>query len=255
MIASYLSYGLGTLYRKLRGFPPKFSFEKKSLIDYLYTQCQPAPVSFADLGGVWGVDGAYTFYILRRYPTERAFLVDTDFTDKVIKRSREQGSLMLVGGNFGEASVAEQIGTVDAVILFDVLLHQVKPDWDEVLELYSGRTRYFVVYNQQWIPSEETLRLLDLGREEYLANVPHDEKDPLYTALFEKMYETHPQHQRIWRDIHNVWQWGITDRDLLRTMADLGYEMLHYVNFGGFRGLRNFENHAFVFRNLDTLGG
>jgi hypothetical protein len=92
------------------------------------------------------------------------------------------------------------------------------------------------------------VRLLDLGREEYFKNVPRDENHPIYKALFEKMNEIHPQYKRPWRDIHSVWQWGITDRDLLQTTENLGYKMLYYKNCGRFGSLPNFENHAFVFQ-------
>jgi hypothetical protein len=228
--------------------PVNFNLDKKELIDYAYRRCQPVPASFADLGGIWNVDGAYTFYTLREYGAKRAFLVDTDFTDASIKAGRSHDSLRLIQGNFGEGSVAEQLGMVDATFLFDVLLHQVKPDWIEILENYSKRTKYFVVYNQQWLGSENTVRLLDLGHDEYFKNVPHAEEEPTYKALFDKMYEIHPQHQRIWRDIHNVWQWGITDRDLLSTMQNLGYKMQYYKNCGRFGSLPNFENHGFVFQ-------
>jgi hypothetical protein len=228
--------------------PANFNLDKKDLIDYTYGCCHPVPASFADLGGIWNVHGAYTFYTLRKYGAKCAFLVDTDFTDATLKKGRSKSSLKLIRGNFGEESVAQLIGRVDAIFLFDVLLHQVKPDWNEVLESYSKRTNYFVVYNQQWIGSENTVRLLDLGLDEYFKIVPHVEEDPAYKDLFAKMNEIHPQHKRIWRDIHNVWQWGITDRDLLRTMKNLGYKMQYYKNCGRFGSLPNFENHAFVFQ-------
>jgi hypothetical protein len=50
--------------------------------------------------------------------------------------------LKLIEGNFGESSIAEQIESVYVIFLFDVLLHQVSPDWDEILEMYSGRHEY-----------------------------------------------------------------------------------------------------------------
>jgi len=231
----------------VQGLPMRFNHDKKELIDSAYRYCHPTPASFADLGGVWHVDGAYTFYTLRKYGAKCAFLVDTDFTDALVKKARSLCSLRLIRGNFGEESVAEQIGRVDAVFLFDVLLHQVKPDWNEILESYSKRTNCFVVYNQQWTGSENTVRLFDLGHDEYFRNVPHGEKHPTYRGLFDKMYEIHPQHKRIWRDVHNVWQWGISDRDLLGTMEGLGYKMQYYKNRGRFGSLPNFENHAFVF--------
>lgn len=227
-----------------------FNFDKKDLIDFTFGRCKPAPRSFADLGGVWGVDAAYTFYTLDTYNIESAFLVDTDLSDEVTVRRQKSNNLKVIRGNFGEESVFEQIGSVDAIFLFDVLLHQVKPDWNEILQVYSDRTKYFLVFNQQWIKSKSTMRLLDLGREEYFKNVPHDQDHPTYKELFEKMYEIHPDHQRIWRDIHNVWQWGITDHDLLETIQNFGFKLQYYKNYGGLDTLENFEDHAFVFQKL-----
>jgi hypothetical protein len=241
--------GIGTKLRlATQGLPLNFSLDKKALIDYAFQQCHPIPHSFADLGGVWNVNGAYAFYALRKYGVQKAFLVDTDFNETVLHKSQSEKSLKLVRGNFGDESVVAQVGTVDAILLFDVLLHQVKPDWDEVLGRYSTRTNYFIVFNQQWIGTEQTVRLIDLGRDEYFRNVPHDKDHPTYRALFEKMNELHPQHNRMWRDIHNVWQWGITDHDLIQTMEKLGFKMQHYKNHGRFGSLPNFENHAFVFQ-------
>jgi hypothetical protein len=230
-----------------QGLPKAFNLDKMDLIDFAFGQPGRKVGSFADLGGVWGVDGAYTFYALGAHDVKAAFLVDTDFTDEVSSRSRRYGNLKLVKGNFGEKTVLEQVGRVDALFFFDVLLHQVKPDWNEVLEMYSAVADVFVIYNQQWTGSENTVRLLDLGRDEYFRNVPHDPEHPTYKAVFEKMHEMHPQHKRPWRDIHNVWQWGITDGDLVSKIEGLGFRMHYYKNCGRFGDLPNFENHALVF--------
>ena len=74
---------------------------------------------------------------------------------------------------------------------------------------------------------------------------------PTYKALFDRMYEVHPQHKRIWRDVPDVWQWGITDEDLVRTVEALGFTMQLYKNCGRFGTLSNFENHGFVFQRRD----
>jgi hypothetical protein len=225
-----------------------FNFDKKELIDYTFLRCQPVPTSFADLGGVWGVDGAYTFYTLREYGAKYAFLVDSNFTDATTQKGKSEISLRLIRGNFGDEQVVEQIGMVDSIFLFDVLLHQVKPDWNEILKIYLNHTKYFVVYNQQWTGSEQTVRLLDLGRDEYFKNVPHDKEHPAYRELFNNMNEISPVSKRALRDRLDVWQWGISDHDLLHTMKNMGYKMQYYKNCGRFGSLPNFENHAFVFQ-------
>ena len=220
--------------------------EKKGLIDFV---CLGFNIkSFADLGGVWKVDGGYTFYALQKYQIERAFLVDTDFTNQVLRQASAYPTLKLIEGNFGEEEVARRIGSVDAVIFFDTLLHQVNPDWDRVLEMYAARAGCFLILNQQFTASAKSVRLLDLGEEEYFTNIPHTRDEEPYKSVFERMFEIDPKHQRIYRDIHNIWQWGITDDDLIGKMTTLGFELLFYKNAGKLFNLKNFESHAFVFK-------
>ena len=65
---------------------PGLNPDKKEAISQLWHQFKPR--SFADLGGVWAVDGGYTFYALEKHEAERAFLVDTDFTPTVQRKRR-----------------------------------------------------------------------------------------------------------------------------------------------------------------------
>ena len=230
-----------------RGSFIKFNFDKQDAIDFAFKNILPEPHSFADLGGVWGVNAAYTFYALDSYDIRSAFLVDTDFTPTVMRKSNKYDNLTIFNRDFGASTVPERIGKVDAIFLFDVLLHQVKPDWDEILEMYASVTHCYIVFNPQFIKSEKTVRLLELDVDEYFENVPHKKDAPLYKALFENMYDIHPQHNRIWRDIHNVWQWGITNQDLYEKMMDLGFTLQYHKNCGQFGDLKNFQYHAFVF--------
>jgi hypothetical protein len=216
--------------------------EKRELIDFAFRRFDLR--SFADLGGVWNVAGGYTFYALEHFTIEKAVLVDTDFTDEVLKRAQGFTSLKLVPGNFGTQEIIEQVGNVDAAMFFDTLLHQVNPDWNMVLKLYAPKVKHFLIFNQQFIGSEHTVRLFDLGKEEYFRNVPHTADEAPYDVVFEKMYEMHPQHNRIYRDIHNVRQWGITDDDLVGLMKSLGFTLYLYKNCGRFGALESFENHA-----------
>lgn len=230
--------------------PSSVNLEKRELIDYTFSKCRPRPTSFADLGGVWGVDGVYTFYALENYRTQSAFLADDKFTAEVVDKAAGHPQLELLEGNFGTDTIATRVRGADAIFLFDVLLHQVSPDWDQILAKYARTAKYLVVFNQQWT-GEKTVRLLDLGRDEYLRNTPHEATHPTVQALFEKMHERHLEHDRPWRDIYNVWQWGITDADLIAKAEALGFRMQYYKNCGRFGRLPNFENHAFVFRRAD----
>ncbi len=201
--------------------------------------------SIADLGGIWAVDGGYTFYALEHFELQRACLVDDHITPRTAERARRHPQLELVEGNFGNAAVRGHVGEVDLLLLFDVLLHQVDPDWDEVLASYAPTTKAFGVVNPQWVASPESVRLIDLGREEYLASVPDL---PNHRALFDRLEESHPDQERPWRDVHEVWQWGITDGNLERSMEGLGFEKAYFHNGGPWQDLDRFENHAFVFR-------
>jgi hypothetical protein len=224
-----------------------FVREKKALIDTAFDQLPEGPKKLADLGGVWDVDGMYTFYALDNYPVERAVLVDTDISEKTRKKAEKHDSITLIAGNFGDELVARAVGDVDLVLLFDVLLHQVKPDWRDILEIYGKQARGIAVFNPQYIAADSSVRLLDLGRDEYFENVPHSPDHPQYSDLFDKMDEIHPQHNRPWRDIHNIWQWGVTNRDMIAHMESLGFTAQYEKNCGRFHQLKNFESHAFLF--------
>jgi hypothetical protein len=121
----------------------------------------------------------------------------------------------------------------------------VAPDWDQILELYAPRTRAFVIVNPQWTEGDAAVRLLDLGREQYLASVPP--MGELHDGLFDRLDQINPERGRPWRDVHDVWQWGITDAALERTMDGLGFTRAHYQDAGPWQGLERFANRAFVY--------
>jgi hypothetical protein len=69
-------------------------------------------------------------------------------------------------------------------------------------------------------------------------------KEP-YKDLFKKLDQKHPHAGTLWRDVHSIWQWGITDDDLELTAARLGFELV-YMKWCGKWG-EHFENKAFIF--------
>lgn len=219
--------------------------DKVDIIDQTFSSLDIE--SFADLGGVWRVEGGYTFHTLEKHKIKDAALVDTHLTPTVVNRAKSYPQLRLINGNFGSQEIADEVGKVDAVLLFDVLLHQVAPDWDTILEMYAKNVRALVIYNQQWTGSGSNVRLLDLGEDEYFRNVPHNRRQSNYKNLFDKLDQIHPEHDRPWRDVHHIWQWGITDADLESKAGELGFQLLHKKNCGRFGRLPNFENHAFIF--------
>ena len=119
------------------------------------------------------------------------------------------------------------------------------------IRMYAEITDHFLIFNPQY-SGPNTVRLFDLGEEEYFKNVPYTKGEELYKTVFEKMDEIHPQHGRPYRDIHNVWQWGIVDDDLRRVMKEVGFDQVHFEDCGRFPGLEKMVNRAFVFKKSDT---
>jgi hypothetical protein len=200
--------------------------------------------SVADLGGVWAVDGGYAFHAAGRPGIERVALVDEDFTPTVTRRAGRDQVVELIGGNFGDPVIAGRVDRVDVVLLFDVLLHQVRPDWDEVLDLYSERTRCFVIVQPTYAGAGPAVRLLDLGVERYLATVPDV---PIHHEALGRLEETNDRRGRPWRDVHDIWQWGITDSALRDKLGRLGFELAHHEATGAWQGLERFAEAAYVF--------
>ena len=220
--------------------------EKTDAIDYAFRQA--GVKSFADLGGVWGVDGGYTFYALDNYSVEKCFLVDLFFTRNVQKKKKHLKQLNLIQGDFGSQDTIRQIPELDTLFLFDVLLHQVDPDWQDILRMYSTLARCFIIYNPQYVGSE-TVRLLDLGEEGYFENVPHQRNEEPYVTIFKKPNEINPQTGEKYSDDKGIWQWGIVDEDLTGFLKELGYDMIYFKNYGQWGSLINFEGHAFIFQS------
>ena len=203
-----------------------------------------AAASVADLGGVWAVDGGYAFHAARRPGVDRVALVDEDFTATVTARAAADPAVELVGGNFGDPAIAARVGAVDVVLLFDVLLHQVRPDWDDILDLYAARTRCFVIVQPTYAGDGPAVRLLDLGVDRYLASVPDV---PIHHEALARLDELNARRGRPWRDVHDIWQWGITEAALRSKLDALGFDAAHHESPGSWRGLADFDDAAYVF--------
>jgi hypothetical protein len=104
----------------------------------------------------------------------------------------------------------------------------------------------FIIYNQQWT-GRDTVRLLELGREEYLNNVPHSIEDGIYRKVLDSPDEVNPANGKPYRDASGVWQWGITDSDLMNVAKTLGFDLKHWEDHGPAFGLPNFRNRSFLF--------
>jgi hypothetical protein len=222
--------------------------EKVALIDHAFRTCGIR--SFGELGCAWGVDGGYGFHALEHHAITKAVQVDAHISDTMKARARAHPQLTQLQRFFGDPDLPGLVGDVDAIILYDVLLHQVKPDWDEVMRMYAPRTKHFIVYNQQWVKGPDTVRLLDLGKEEYFASVPAGSAGfTSYLGLFENLDQPIPNGPpgRVRRDHFGLWQWGITDADLIKLAQQLGFGLQYFANNGSAFGIANIENHSFVF--------
>jgi hypothetical protein len=206
--------------------------------------------TLADLGGIWAVDGGYSLYAVDQLGAEGVTIVDENFTERSrAEADRRPGSVRLVEGNFGDSSLPPRVGQVDLVVCFDVLLHQVSPDWDEVVAMWAPVTNRFA-FAGPWWNGPETIRLLELGAQEYVDAVPEKE---FHRAALEKLDEINPDRGRPWRDVHDIWQWGITEDSLRRTMSDLGFVCAYSENRGIWRGLEHFDDCGYIFCRREVL--
>lgn len=223
--------------------------EKLRLIDEAFLRLRPIPRSFADLGGMWKVNAGYAIHTLQKHDIEQGILVDTDSPSLgLASRLRKWPNLRTIQGDFASQAVRDSIGSVDCVYLFDVLLHQANPHWYEILQQYAPICRCFVVFNQQYVCSNQSVRLTDLPLEEYLKIAPQGARRlETYRYVYSHADEIHPRFGKPWKDIHNIFQWGITDGDLRSRMRDLRFSEIYFKNHGRFSGSLVFENHSFIF--------
>jgi hypothetical protein len=246
-----LSKAIKNLPNLLQGYNIYVRRDKLRLIDYTFNVIYPQAKSFADLGGVWKVNGAYSIHTLKLPRIERGILIDTDIPQGLMKTFRSYQQLEVIRGDFTSEESADIIGGVDVVYFFDVLLHQANPNWDDVLRLYARLTPCIVIYNQQFTRGDKAIRLTQLPLSEYVSLVPEFRLD-VYKYVFDHKTEIHPTYEKPWGDIHNIFQWGITDKALRETMTNLGYDEVYYANHGRVSELSAFENHAFIFRRRQS---
>lgn len=245
MIKNKLAEQLTEMHNDLnRDLHPAFDMSKKEVLDYSFQFLNMNHV--VELGGVGEIDCAYGLYVYDKFKPVQLTMVDVQWTENAKRLCAERKEITTMKVNFGDPKLPLFIGNVDTVILFDVLLHQVAPDWDRILEMYAPYTRSFIICNPQFMASSSTVRLLDLGKEEYFKNVPHPPTHPTYETLFSRMDDL-VEPGRTWRDAPNVWQWGITNKDLIQVMDQLGFQLAYLKNYGQWQNLSNFEHHSFLF--------
>jgi hypothetical protein len=231
--------------------------DKRAFVDYACVELGIR--SIADLGGaLCDPPGGYSFYAMEKYLVPAVYLADQHIPEELAVGANNHPGFHLIRGSAGSEVVSEQIPVVDAIFLFDILIHCVKPDWDQLLEKYAGRTTWFFVSNIMYMDFDRTVRLIDLGEEEYFDCVPsfHRNQAP-WTDLFPKLDEPYPDDpSRTYRDCMNFYQWGITDNDLIGTMRRLGFDLYYLKTMFERREIKkNAWSRLFAFRKRASAGG
>jgi hypothetical protein len=236
-----------------RVYEGNFQLIKKDLIDVAFSRLKLK--SIAELGCVWGVDGAYGRYIAEKYNPDKVVMVDLIWNEQALSMCKQHRSIQTLDANFCDVAVMNQVGNVDAVIFFDLLLHLVNPDWNSVLRMYAQRTSSFLIVNPQYFGSDTTIRLWDLDRDIYFQNVPHNPTQKSYARTLENPYEFDKSQQKILRDAAYVWQWGITNHDLIDVMDRLGFDLM-FLKRGDivYGKAKKFVDHAFLFVKRSEFG-
>jgi hypothetical protein len=194
--------------------------------------------------------GHMAFYTIAKPSVRKGALVDAtpgrsgDSLLTVLDLASEHPGMDVLDGSVSDPATVDTIGQVDAILVCDLLFRMVDPDWDQLLEMYAPAASAFVIFNPQW-ERDETVRLIDLGREEYLKVVA---PWPGTRGLFERLDTWCSWQGCRYRDGRDVFQWGITDADLTNKMAELGFGVEREFKRGPMRNTEGFVNKAFVFR-------
>jgi len=207
---------------------------KLELIDVAASSFNPK--SWIDLGGTWRVRGGYSYYISSKYTPETVTLCDITMPQEILDISSEYG-VRCVEGSFG--CLSDKVGDFDAALMFDILLHQYYPDWMGLLALYSKHVKVMLVVNPQ---AAETKLIVDLPTDEYRSWIPQ----PILDSC--DMYESESSELK---GRSAVWQWAISNRDLISVMATLGFEVVFLRDYGRFLGCEKYHNVGFIFARND----
>jgi hypothetical protein len=188
--------------------------------------------SIIDVGACWGVNGGYAQHALASGKIERAIVLDGCITNLTRARFSNEPRAQLREGDLGNFEFIDAIPRCDAAIIFDVLLHQVDPDWDEFIARYARKVDHFIIYNQD-LNASRTVRFHENGLDWYVQNVPGVPEEPdRISQWFAKHDQICPWLNRPWRDVHHYWQWGITKWDLMEKLRELGFTLDWFNNFG-----------------------
>ncbi len=204
--------------------------------------------SFADLGACWNVHAGYSIGLVERHDIAGAYVVDQRITEETRRVAAAFPQIELRQGLFNERPFIEPFPEVDALLMFDILLHQVELDWDEFLAAWAPKARVVVIFNQMWKAGDRTVRFIDNGPDWYREWVPYTDAERL-EHWFRTLDETDRRTGRKRRDLHNFWQFGITTADLTGHMGRLGFRLAFFESHGRFHATKTpwVEEEAFIF--------
>jgi hypothetical protein len=227
-------------------FIDNFQLIKKDVIDFAFEKLRLKTI--AELGCVWGVNGAYSRYISGKYSPSRIVMVDAIWNEFAMAECTKYPCIETIDGDFCNTETIGKVGKIDAVIFFDLLLHLVNPDWNSVLRMYSKYTSCFMIVNPQYFGTDTTIRLWDLDYDTYFQSVPHDPTQKSYARTIANPYEYDEKQKKILRDVFYVWQWGIKNHDLIDLMDRLGFESI-FLKRGNIAYGKNrmFNDYGFIF--------
>jgi hypothetical protein len=180
--------------------------------------------SIIDLGGCWRVNGGYMYHAIKSGKINRAFIVDGNITAPTKEAAKEYPQLTLIQGALGDPDIVKTVGKIGAVIMYDILLHQVNPNWDAFIRLWSSIADYLIIYNQNWTQDEKVIRFIDRDVDWYVKNVPHSNENRV-REWYNKHNEQNVEMDRKWRDVHNFWQFGITRQALRAEVESQGFRI------------------------------
>jgi hypothetical protein len=205
--------------------------------------------SFADIGGCWGVHAGYTRAALEAVSgIEKAYVLDQYVTGTSRNLGKRYSQLEFQTALFNQPEFIEEFPQVDALIMYDILLHQVDLDWNDFIAYWADKCRVLIIFNQMWKSGGYTTRFIDNGPEWYKKWVFYTNEQKLDEWL-NTLDETDPATGRKRRDLHSFWQWGIQTDDLVGKCQEHGFRLDYFQNHGPFQNKKRpwIQDEAFVF--------
>jgi len=221
---------------------------KAALIKRAYTR-HPFR-SFADLGACWGVNGGYAIYARELCGTafDRGFVADQIVTPLTHQRIGKWPDLFAIQSMLGAKQTRERVGQVDALIMFDILLHQANPAWDCFIKDWIGHAVHtIIVYNQNWFKDQKSQRFIERGLDWYLQNVFHNHNPEGLRKWFANHEQFNTEQGVLERDVHHWWQWGITPSELVEAFRKNDFDLVYLDTFDVWMGFPWIVNQGMIF--------